>query len=40
MLKTKEILVDRNIRDEVLRFYPLYQNQSAYQPLKSIETAL
>jgi hypothetical protein len=40
MLKTEEILVDRHIRDEILRFYVLYLNHFAYQPGKSTGTAL
>jgi hypothetical protein len=40
MLKTVEILVDRHIRDEILRFYVLHLNHFAYQPGKSTGTAL
>jgi hypothetical protein len=34
LLKTMEKLVDRHIRDGVLRFHPLYRNQHAYQKRK------
>jgi hypothetical protein len=34
MLKVKEKLVQRHIRDKILRFNPLHENQSAYQALK------
>jgi hypothetical protein len=40
LLKTMEKLVDRYIRDEALRIYPLHRNQHAYQRGKSTETAL
>jgi hypothetical protein len=40
LLKTMEKLVDRQIRDGVLRKYPLHQNQHTYQTGKSIETSL
>jgi hypothetical protein len=40
MLKEVEKLVDRHIRDKILRFYPFHQNQFDYQPGKSTETAL
>jgi hypothetical protein len=40
LLKTMEKLVDRPIRDEALRIYPLHRNQHAYQKGKSTETAL
>jgi len=40
MLKMIEKLVGRLIRDEIMRFNCLHQNQFAYQPVKSTETAL
>ena len=40
ILKMIEKLVDRHIRDEILRLRPLHQYQFAYQPGKSTETAL
>jgi hypothetical protein len=40
LLKTMEKLVDRHIRDDVLRIHPLHLNQHAYQKGKSTETAL
>jgi hypothetical protein len=40
LLKTMEKLVDRHIRDGVLRIYPLHRNQHAYQTGKSTETSL
>jgi hypothetical protein len=40
LLKTMEKLVDRHIRDDVLRIHPLHRNQHAYQIGKSTETAL
>jgi Reverse transcriptase (RNA-dependent DNA polymerase). len=40
LLKTLEILVDRHIRDDVLRRNPLHINQHAYQSGKSTDTAL
>jgi hypothetical protein len=40
MLKMMEKLVDRHIRDEILRLHPLHQYQFSYQPGKSTETAL
>jgi hypothetical protein len=40
LLKTMEKLVDRHIRDSVLRTYPLHRNEHAYQTGKSIETRL
>jgi hypothetical protein len=40
LLKTMEKIVDRHIRDGVLRSQPLHQNQHAYQIGKSTETAL
>jgi hypothetical protein len=40
MLKTMEKLVDRHIRDEIMRLLHLHQYQFAYQPGKSTETAL
>jgi hypothetical protein len=40
MLKTKEKLVDRYIKHEILGPHPLHQHQFAYQPGKSTETAL
>jgi hypothetical protein len=40
MLKTKEKLVDRHIRNKILELHPLHQYQFAYQPGKSTETAL
>jgi hypothetical protein len=35
-----EKLVDRHVRDGVLRIHPLNRNQHAYQKGKSTETAL
>jgi hypothetical protein len=35
-----ERLVDRYLRDEALALMPLHPNQHAYQPGKSVETAL
>jgi hypothetical protein len=40
VLKTMEKLVDRHVRDGVLRIHPLNRNQHAYQKGKSTETAL
>jgi hypothetical protein len=40
LLKTKEKLVDRHIRNGVLTIHPLPRNQHAYQKRKSTETAL
>jgi hypothetical protein len=40
MLKMMEKLVDRHIRDEILKLRPLHRYQLAYQPGKSTETAL
>jgi hypothetical protein len=40
LLKTMEKLVDRHIRDRVLRIHPLHRNQHVYQIGKSTETAL
>jgi hypothetical protein len=40
LLKMMEKLVDRHIRDNALKEYPLHQNQHAYQTGKSTETAL
>jgi hypothetical protein len=40
MLKPMKKLVDRHIRAEILGLHPLHQNQFAYQPGKSTETAL
>jgi hypothetical protein len=40
LLKTMEKLVDRHVRDRVLRTHPLHRNQHAYQKGKSTETAL
>jgi hypothetical protein len=40
LLKTMEKLVERHIRDDSLRKYPLHHNQHAYQTGKSTETAL
>jgi hypothetical protein len=40
LLKTMEKLVERHIRDDLLRKYPLHHNQHAYQTGKSPETAL
>jgi len=40
MLKGTEKLVQQHIRDKILRFNPLHENQSAYQAHKSTETAL
>jgi hypothetical protein len=40
LLKTMEKLVDRHIRDGVLKIHPLHRNQHAYQTGKSTETAL
>ena len=40
LLKTVERLVDRRLRERILRDYPLHPNQHAYQPGKSTETAL
>jgi hypothetical protein len=40
LLKTMQKLVDRHIRDGVLRTYPLHRNPHAYQTGKSTETAL
>jgi hypothetical protein len=40
MLKAIEKLVDRHIRDEILRFHPLHGNQFACQPSKSTKSAL
>jgi hypothetical protein len=39
LLKMTEKLVDRHIRNCVLKEYPLHRNQYAYQTGKSIETA-
>jgi hypothetical protein len=39
-LKTMEKLVDRHIRDCILKEYPLHQNQFTYQTGKSTETVL
>jgi hypothetical protein len=40
MLKMTEKPVGRLIRDEIMRFNCLHQNQFTYQPAKSNETAL
>ena len=40
MLKTVEKLVDRHIKDESLGLRPLHRYKLAYQPGKSMETAL
>jgi hypothetical protein len=40
LLKMMEKLVDRHIRDGVLKEYPLHRNQHAYQTGKSTEAAL
>jgi hypothetical protein len=40
VLKTKERLVDRYLRDKALAFVPLHPNQPAYQAGKSVKTAL
>jgi hypothetical protein len=40
LLKMIEKLVNRHIRDGVLKKYPLHRNQHAYQIGKSTETAL
>ena len=40
MLKTLEKLVDRYLRDGVLRQHTIHPNQHAYQPRKSAESAL
>jgi retron-type reverse transcriptase len=40
MLKTMEKLVDRHIRDEIMRLRPLHRYQFAYQPGKSTENAM
>lgn len=40
LLKTLERLIDRHIRDDVLKDSPLQTNQHAYQAGKSVETAL
>jgi transcription initiation factor TFIIIB Brf1 subunit/transcription initiation factor TFIIB len=40
LLKTMEKLVDRHIRENALRIYPLHRNRHAYQRGKSIETVL
>jgi hypothetical protein len=40
LFKTMEKLVDRHIRDDALKKYPLHQNQHAYQICKSTKTAL
>jgi hypothetical protein len=39
LVKMMEKLVDRHIRNCVLKEYPLHQNQYVYQTEKSIETA-
>ena len=39
MLKVTEKLVQQHIRDKILRFYPLHENQSAYQAHASTESA-
>lgn len=36
ILKTIGKLLDRSIRDEILSFYPLHQNQFAYLPTKQL----
>jgi hypothetical protein len=40
LIKTMEKLVDRYIRDDVMRVRPLHRNQFAYQTGRSTETAL
>ena len=40
LLKTLERIVDRYLRDTVLKIYPLHKNQHAYQAGKSTESAL
>jgi len=40
MLKTIEKLVGKYIREEILRFYTLRQNQFAFEPGMSTDTAL
>lgn len=40
LMKTLEKLIDRHIRDEVLRDTPLHRNQHAYQSGKSCELAI
>jgi len=40
MFMAGEILVDRHIRDKILRFYVLHLNHFAYQPGKFTGTAL
>jgi hypothetical protein len=40
LLKIMEKLVERHIRNDSLREYPLHRNQHAYQTGKSTETAL
>lgn len=39
-MKTLEKLVDRYLRDGILRSFPIHLRQYAYQPKKSAETAL
>lgn len=39
MLKMLKKMVNRHIRNEVLKSYPLHRNQFAYQPCMSTETA-
>jgi ribonuclease HI len=40
LLKTVERLIDRYLREHVIRMHPLHSNQHAYQAGKSTETAL
>lgn len=40
MLKTLEKLIDRDLRDRILKTYELHYKQYAYQPKKSAEVAL
>jgi hypothetical protein len=40
LFKTMEKLIDKHIRDRVLKEYPLHQNQHSYQTGKSTEAAL
>jgi hypothetical protein len=39
LLKTMDKLVDKHVRDGVLRIHPLHHNQHAHQKGKSTETA-
>jgi hypothetical protein len=40
LLKTLEKLIDRHLRDGILKIYRLHVRQYAYQPRKSVEAAL